>query len=288
MSGPEQIAMPLERLLAEAGWMQGSLFVAPSVSFAYNDLEQSPEGNPISVKTVRVPPDSKLVVVTQTCDIVARSNVEPCVEAMACIDADQARVRSWDRNSARYFPIDPESGLVASAQSRLQVSKQVLATLTPMPWPSGSDRYNRFVRWLARRYDRPAIPDVLVNNLQSPIQNVLRQIDKRSPDTGDAFNHAVYEVRALLPRNEHPPFDVQLILLVTGDSLGQEEANAIDAFWDKVLEVTDPSIIRLSPRRIVSPDKLSVRDYEESTALYLDYMTHRGEDTVGVGPLNMD
>lgn len=271
------------KLLVEAGWQQGSIFRA-KVSFAYNELSQGDRSSTITIGAEPVSSDDQLVIVTQTCDILADINTEPNVEALACItNSDKGWVNNIDRNSHRYFLIDPASGLVALAQRRLQIAKPVLTLLRPNPWPSDALRFKRFVRWLARRYDRPALPDILVAELQKPITDALRKMDKRSPDVGAAFNRAVHDLRALLPRREEPPFEIELLLLVRPDQLSRDEADAIDIALANISSAVDSDNIQLSSR-VASAEDISLSYYQETTPLFLEHLTYRGEEAVGLEP----
>jgi len=44
------------------------------------------------------------------------------------------------------------------------------------------------VRWLARRYDRPALPDALVEAFQIPVNEALEALDDKEPEIGEAFS----------------------------------------------------------------------------------------------------
>ncbi len=72
-----------QRLYA-AGWRQGSLFLAPGLLFGCNEFAESGGTPTVALRTRQLRAREKLVLVTQDCDIVASSDVEPNVEAMIC------------------------------------------------------------------------------------------------------------------------------------------------------------------------------------------------------------
>ncbi len=146
-----------------------------------------------------------LVVASQTCDIVAGQNTEPYVEALICSVQNERFVARLGPNSARWFLVDPQLRLVAAAQRRVYLTKPALLRLTPEPWPGTAERLQHFVRWLARRYDRPALPDDIVAAFQNPLQAALLQLDEGHPAVRAAFSRAVHEARVKLPPSDIPP-----------------------------------------------------------------------------------
>lgn len=197
--------------LFDLGWRQGALFTAP-VAYSWN----SPTASGETEQGIRpVKPSERLVVITQDCDIVAPRYIEPCIEALVVqTERNENYLAKIDRNSARQFLVDPREHLVAVARYRVQVAKELLATSRPEPWPGGSERFGRFVRWLARRYDRPALPDALVELLQRPVERALNRLDEQDPAAGRAFTAALSEIRASLPVSDAPPFEVELVFLI--------------------------------------------------------------------------
>lgn len=102
---------------------------------------------------------------------------------------------------------------------------------------------------------------------------------------GEAFSRAVHEIRVNLPATEEPPFDLQLILLVRGDSLTAEEADAIDAAVAVMRAGVDPTLIHLDPEvRILSDEQMSVAEYFASRPLFLEYLTFSGDELEGAEP----
>ena len=141
------------------------------------------------------------------------------------------------------------------------------------------------MRWLARRFDRPAIPDKIVETFQLPLENVLNQIDKDYPEIGLAFSHAVYELRVHLPTNEEPPFDVQLIVMIKRTGLSAEEADAIDFVKTNIRNKLDPAIIHFNPEVLIRTDEeIPFAEHRATKPLFLEYLTYKGEEPKGIRP----
>lgn len=272
--------------LLSMGWRQGALFSAPSACFTWNNLSGTGTSDPITQERRKTKSGEKFVVITQDCDINTVEEHEPYVEALLCKPYKNREFLSKvARNSARRFVIDPDIGMVAESKYRVQFTKQTLKTLTPEPWPSSPRRLEQFIRWLARRYDRPAIPDPIVEAFQKPVEEVLARLDEEHPDVGATYSQAVHEVRINLPITENPPFDLRLVLLVKSDGLSVEETDAIDIFKAAVQNNLNPKIIHLDPKvRILTEEEISMSEYYATRPLFLEYYTYKGEEIEGMEP----
>lgn len=271
--------------LVSKGWQQGVLFASTDVSFVWNSLSSLEASTSVVKIEHRVTKArERFVLVSQTCDIVSRE--ENYVEALICKSEKREYCIKVDRNSARRFVIDPVAGLVAQAMRRVMLAKEVLGTLIPELWPSSPDRFDRFVRWLARRYDRPAVPDSLVAAFQAPVEQALAQLDMTAPTIGAAFTHAVRELRINIPASEYPPYDLQLVMLLAQDSLSEEQGDALYRVIETIRNVIDPNVVHLHREvRILSEAEMSLAEYLATRPLYLEYLTYQGDEIAGSPPL---
>lgn len=271
--------------LFNTGWQQGTFFRAPSACFTLNQLSGSEPDVQIIRKERPTGSEEKFVLITQDCDIVASDDLEPYVEALLCKHEKQRFVNKIGSNSIRWFVIDRNAGLVAYARYRTQFDKKALTKLIPEPWPVGSNRFDEFVRWLARCYDRPAIPDPIYEALQRPLDARIAFLEEENPDIFAAFNRVVGDVRVKLPSSEKPPFDLQLILLISSDNLSEEEANAIDYFENIARDCLDTNFVHLHPEiRKVTEEMISMKEFYVSRPIYLGDYTYRGEEVEGARP----
>ncbi len=272
--------------LLDRGWRQGALFSAPSACFTWNALPDSGADEPITQQRRKTKSGEKFVIITQDCDISALEEQEPYVEALLCkIYKNHEFLSKIGRNSARWFVINFDIGIVAESKYRVQFAKDVLSTLTPELWPDSPKRLEQFIRWVARRYDRPAIPDAIVKAFQKPVEDVLIRLDKERPDVGIAFTRAVHEVRINPLASTEPPFGLQLVLLVRSDGLNEQEIGAISLFKEAVKSSVDQNIIYLNPVvRILSEEEISMAEYYATRPLFLEYHTYKGEEIEGMEP----
>ncbi len=274
-----------DELLA-IGWQQGTLFSAPSACFMLNKLS-GPEHTARIIQHPRsIKSKEKYILITQDCDIKAKTSDEPYVEALLCKPERKEFVDNIKGNSTRWFVIDYDTGLVAHAKYHTQFEKQVLIKLTPEQWPNGPNRLDEFVRWLARRYDRPAIPDALVEAFQKPLESRIADLEKENPDIFTAFNRVVSDVRINIPASEDPPFDLHVTLLIRSDGLSVEELNAIDVFKVTIHSSLDTDLVHLDPDdpRILTEEEMSLKEFYATRPIYLGDYTYRGEEIEGARP----
>lgn len=266
-------------------WRQGVLFSAPDISVVWNMLSEG-ESPGITTKFRKPRPGEKFVLISQTCDIKAKKDDEPYIEALLCTkEKNRNYLARIDRNSARKFVISSDVGLVAEAKYRVLLDKGILDILTPEAWPGTTERFGRFVRWLARRFDRPALPDKMVETFQVPIENILKQIDEDYPLIGIAFSQAVYELRVNLPEHEEPPYNLNLLMMCKQDSLSIEEADAIEYVFKAILNNLDSADIHLDPEeRFLTDEEISLAEHRATRPLFLEYLTYKGEEIEGAEP----
>lgn len=278
--------LSLGESLLKAGWYQGSLFSAPSLRYAWNGPPEAHGTDPSAIRSRKAKASERLVLVSQECDIAADVQAEPFVEALICtVEKRKEFLAGIDRNSARWFAISLEKGLVAQARYRVQIAKELLKEYTPEPWPSDPDRLSRFIRWLARRYDRPAFPDSMVDAFERPLAAALDELFSNQPAVASAFNRAIREIRVNMPLAEAPPFDLQLVLLARTERLTEAEADAIEVVTREIQSSLDPAPVRLNPEiRVLTEEEMTMAEYFATRPLFLEYHTYRGNEVEGAEP----
>ena len=270
-------------LVEDRRWVQGALFAAPSVGFARFEESQGVSTQPaLAVGVLPPEPGDRFVVASQTCDIRDKLTREPCIEALRCSVEPDAGWRGSIAHSARWFEVDRGTGLVAHAMYRVQIDKRALASLTAAAWPDTPRRFRRFVQWLGRRFDRPAIPDPIVEHFQQKVEGILKEIRKR--EVGRAFTRVVRDVRIALPERPEQPFAIEMVLLLERLDLGEEEAAALDDVRGRIRAEIDPAWVRLGEDRQVTAEQMSLAEYENTRPLFLESLTYRGDEAVGAEP----
>jgi len=288
MNGPANDREVARGELIQAGWRQGSLFSLPTACLLWNSVDlESSDPNITTVDFSELDANDLLIVATQDCDLDARGSTEPFVEALVCrVTDDQNIRRAAMRNSSRWFLIDEQRNLVAYAMDRLQIDKRVLRQCDPQPWSGSHEHFTRFRRWLARRYDRPAIPDEIVKVFQGPLNSQLNRIEKKNKPILDAFSSVVSEMRIHLPPGEEPPFQIELLLVTERLEISASEAQAVDEVMEQIGRCFDRTQVIFKGHRLLHPEEISVAEYFATRPLLHDYLTYLGEELVGAPPLS--
>jgi hypothetical protein len=278
-----------ERLYRQ-GWDQGCLL--PAVGHAFYEL--GVDGTWQLQDSYAPEPGELLIVASQACDIVSRS--ELYVETMPCLwqpkgspQYNGARLG----NSGRYFLLRKEQNhqgqdgaLIVDATRKIQISKVSLAELTPMP-PVDQEVLSLFSRkfraWLGGRYSRPALEPAVVSAVQKPIVDALAALRPDS-ELYDA-PELVREVR-MHPVEGDPPYEVDLIVLLNdGVSPDDERVAGFRGLLEVALDES-PGGSRIGRCNAFRADQMYVSEYEETLKLPLDSYTFGGEDVQGAEPVH--
>ena len=154
-----------------------------------------------------------LVIASQDCDITSKLSDEPNIIAMRAFITNNENILSYaGGNSTQYFLLDHKRGLVAQSTMMVLIEKPVLTLFTPQPGAQDTSTKERFARWVARHFERPAIDENVVGAVIKPILENLSQMQKGNDPELDALK-LVKEVR-LAKIVGDPPFDVRLLFIV--------------------------------------------------------------------------
>lgn len=273
---------PVGRLLLERGWRQGALLTGETLSHAWSRRKVPQPGGDSTWEVVTEPgkPGEGWVVATQDCDIASKD--EPRLELLRTFwTPDKSLIRSARLNSARRFLLAERSppgakpeGLLADATVRALVEKECLLHLSPAATPARLDPegLRRFRQWLARRYDRPAIPNAWVDAIQKPLIQALRNL--KDDDPVWQCLERVDEVR-FSAAGEAPPLQVSLLFVraegAQEDALGEAE---VYGWVEEVLGVQGE--VRVAGAAFRGRSEVSLQDYLRMERLSLDEFSLAG------------
>ncbi len=261
-----------EQLLAK-GWKQGCLLSASAPVLSW---ERVP-GPPPEWKERTRDMEGSLVLATQTCDLKKHPAEEPTVEFLRAFWTTKERITvPAGRNSVRYFLLcsrlvsGKSEGLVAEASKRLFVDKRSLLLFEPEQACGDARTEARFRRWLARRYDRPAVPDPVVLAVQKPVVEALRA----APAGAEVWT-LLRGVREVLfdTAQAKAPFKVRLLFvreegLTDVEPITDPDAERLAAWFREALAAGDDA--ELDEWDAAGTGDISVRDYFTFIALPLD------------------
>jgi len=264
--------------LIQRGWSQGSILQLNSASRLYLALENPLQEAMIWIWQTRQEPviDSDLfVIISQPCDIQKSPSQEPFVEVMPVFTTAERRIiHEASRNSVRYFLLrgmtDQETGaLIVESTIRLTLDKLSLLFLTPISQIQNKVTLRLFGRWLARRYERPALEDDLVDAIQRPIVKAIGKL--KSTHALQTTLDGIGEVLFLI-NNETRPYQVELIFMRSERSdmphVSDEQAAALAGWMSTVLDKGGGA--SLQNWHIFGTNQISLRDYTSAYSLSLD------------------
>lgn len=278
------------RALVQSGWNQGVLLpslpellvyspVQPVARAASRDRKARKKAGEdlagdLHLQAVAAPRTKEwCVVASQICDLAKSVAHEPRVDVLRAFETDSVQILGpAERNSVRYFLLDPARGLVADAAARLQIEKPVLGLHSPLQGiPTGDPtRLRRFARWLARRYDRPALPDAVVEAIGSPIRSLLVGLMATDSNARAALD-TVEEVR-INGDWERAPFRFRLLFLVSPEA--EDTATpSLAPLVARVAQELDPRSAILVEWVALSRRRISLADAEATEPLFLEDLT---------------
>jgi len=287
-SGPEAVGFQL----IQQGWCQGSLLEAASATRSWLALRDHQDGQGSSGASVSqdvwilrqalLEAEDILIVASQTCDIQRSATQEPYIEVIRGFwTSDRAIMHQAGKNSSRLFLLQhrpgsnqKEEALIADATSHIQIEKAAFLAFTPQSCFKQNDRITprKFSEWLARRYNRPALPDAIVNAIQKPI---VKGIDKLS--ASHRLHHILDGIDEILfiPINENVPFLVDMVFMRDERSdapqVSDEDAARLGNWIAEVLLKGKEA--ELTHWEILGRKEISVYDYSHAYELPLDYYT---------------
>jgi hypothetical protein len=283
--------------LIRLGWRQGSVLKVPFAQKSWLALNISGEksqpstnifasSDVWSLQQEALDIGDLLAIASQTCDIKKSSKLEPYVETLRVYwTYERGVIHEAGKNSVRRFVIQRRTnsegkveGLIADATVRIQIEKTSLLRLRPLFNFEENDKITsrRFRKWLAKRYDRPAIPDTLVVAVQKPF---IKAIDKLHPmDDKHRILDGIREI-LFLPYNDSAPFLIDMLFIRDESSdaptVSDEDAAKLAGCISDVLKRGGSA--DLAHWEILSLKKISVYDYANALELPTDQYS-LGED----------
>ncbi len=220
-------------------------------------------------------PVDGLVALTQTCDIVRPAEKRPYMEFAPLVEVDAGRYADVARGASPAYAIVPalrDSRLVADLDRAMTVHKDVVRTWNRTPGWTTDGEVRAFARALARKRARFAFPDDFVG-LVSKLQERVQKKHGRASDEGEALR-ALDEIRVqATPSWDAPAVDLHFHYIRDVEATAPKPHG-----WDGWLEAW----LRLTPAQgrfrtvggiVHTLDALSAREYLESDALDLDYLS---------------
>jgi hypothetical protein len=277
--------------LIRRGWDQGCLLKGTSaqktwLSLRTNEAQDTHSIHPIStsintwhLQQELLADEDFLIVISQTCDILRSPRLEPMIEvARAYWTSERNIIHEAGKNSVRRFLIQRRDinigeieALIADNTVRIQIEKASLLKISPIAAFKEGDTVTprRFRRWLAKRYDRPALPDDLVIAVQKPIVKAISKLHETDP-----LNHVLDGISEILffPHNETVPYNIDMVFIreerINAPVIDDEGAAKLAGWIGETLRKSRQA--ELIHWEMLSLKQISVYDYTNAYELPTD------------------
>lgn len=258
-----------ERIRA-SGWRQGSIIAGTD---AHRLLRSA-----IDYVRERDQSGFCLIVVSQDCDLVARSDVEPYVELVLCTNAEGPQSLHRHGRNPRWLQIqligagDDRDWFDVSIHDRFRVSKEVLVSASQDEALRLETQDARaLTRWLAKRYTRPAFPDAFNRRLQV----VDKRLEALFKSNMGRVVTGIYLHVAEAEFPEGTPYEIVVRATASAECWQKKEtSNLLQGFEERLAAILDdcPGIDILEDDISVLPeDDLTVADLRSFKRLDRDY-----------------
>lgn len=261
-------------------WRQGDVVEAgPIIWLTTTDAPLTPQGAQVGGDGVVcvVAEAERLVVVSQTCDVVRDCAQRPYVLLARVVSLDEPEAGEARRGSRPRFVPVPGLGDDAFADLDLltTVEKSVIVDQEPISGLPDDDARRSFGLGVARTFSQFAFPDDLKMALHGLVARIRTKHAKNSPE-GRALA-ALDEIRvAARPSWDAPEIDV-FLYFTPGSRRKADEVMSDDEWADMVdgwlLRASPFGVIRSIDGDMVPLDELSAREYLDSDALDLDHLS---------------
>lgn len=145
----------------------------------------------------------RMMVISQSCDIVKPAGELPQVEVARVFSTDKPRTiaQAQDFGSARYFrvnvPAEPIAAILDYGQRAL-LDKGFLSAVEPdntLLDAFTEEQHRTLAAWLGRRYSRPAVPDEDYPVITGPVREAWKQLVETDAETAQRVNREYAEWR---------------------------------------------------------------------------------------------
>lgn len=296
----------LGQQLFEKGWQQGVLLPSLSASVHFNlddpltriALTAKPEADtqyqqqvlkgrpPLTRIAVGIGPiktKDRLVIISQTCDIVKRPTLEPTVSAIrAFFASDIETVRRAGGSNKRQFILDEGRQLIAEMGPIVNIEKPALLELTPEPGVPDELTREQFAHWIADRFSRLPHSDEIVGAVVKPVLDKLRQLQNNA-DPDLAVLDYIHEIR-FAKLQGLPPYEVKLLFMVHEGGL-PDGGLGLARLVGHIEGCFTSNKARLVAWDAINTFDILLGDYLATDKLDVDEYTYHGHTTRGLVPL---
>lgn len=269
-----------ERLNA-LGWCTGAV-VSPERIAALSRALHNPRRQPADVL-----PEHWLVVVSQTCDVLARKlEQEPYLELLHCRVIPKLRSQFKELRSTRTLDFKPDKDrqpnlcLTAHAVAdRYLVPREMFAKFAPDPARSLSEAARRRVlAWYSLRYGRPTWPDAFVRRVSAVAKELEQALEPIVEDDMAEVRVSLREWDCELQDKE--PYHLEVYFVIDAahwrtNEAGRKSVHAAFANFVSLLQQCVGVDVDMVASGVLSGDEFTWQDTRETDQWDFANLTHR-------------
>ncbi|QDQ28456.1 hypothetical protein FNU76_20000 [Chitinimonas arctica] len=266
--------------IGQQGWCAGAVVPADMLPAIANDLTLPGQPSP------QIDPADWLVVVSQTCDVVAaKLEQEPLVELLHCQPIAKLRKGTKELRSTRHLDFKPNRQthpdlcLTAHAvANRYHVPRQVLLGFGADPDKKLSDlSIDRILAWYALRYGRPSWPNNFVDRISGGRQALEDALESLADDIAQV-RVGIAEKDDELPDGQSYHIAVNFVIDEgVWNGLLDARTTIYEAYADFVSVLNDCIGVEVNQRfsGVVSGAKFSWQEMQSTDEWNFANLTHR-------------
>ncbi len=264
-----------ERLI-ESGWKQGILLAPDDARLKANAHYE-------------VPDDARLLIVSQTCDLVQGSfESEPYFEVLCIRSLDREPIGNYlgGKNSRRIefsheITGDGISHWYALPYERHLINRKLLLDdLKPGSLLHDEQKLKMILRWLSRRYTRTAFPEAFVSRIETRKGPIGKRFSRLNPHISNVF----VSVTPFAELDDDDEYGMEIILVMDAEKFDDTEQYELCDDIKKQLEyqLGECDGIKVDDISIESTASITIEDLKGYLEWDYSYLSFREPDEAAI------
>lgn len=201
--------------------------------------------------------------------------MDPNSPVYALDDQDDGRKRQIARGEVNYLAHlsgqNFASGFwVADFRIEVPVEKSWLVGREPIAGLASEEDCLRLAERLARRRNRPALANIVVEGIVQPLRKALQKLGKTKRAS---ILDPIEELRLSVDPNRLQPRTVQLIVITKDNQDTEALVEWFDGWWCNIQGATEEAGLTLISNRYTTLGNMTAREYTSSVALDFSHLS---------------
>ncbi len=216
------------------------------------------------------------IVLSQDCDILNhRLDKEPVIELINADHIGKVNQELATGKNPRQLHLKDEQDHAYELipHNRVFIDREYLQELKAAPTKINARELKILIRWITKRYRRPAFPDAFNHRVDAKtMKKIKRVLNNQAKESKGLFIRL--NTKSELPDNEN--YKIYMVLIVPKEYYDNEEVCIkIRRGFDEILEFLDkiPGLEMLPNSHVESEDGITIHHYSELEQWDLDYIS---------------